>query len=192
MILYQISVTDGAVTDATLIGPESTPVKLVWGHGLGSKDPELKNRFNDAASNVTFAAMEEAGARYKENCLLLHEKEYTRCVCYDARGHGASHGWEETAEKDRLQFSWPHLGRDMLEVATAYGLEPVIVGGSSMGSASALYAAIENPGLVSGLILVRPPTAWEERLARKPQLIQAARYHILLSTKHCKAFFNFF
>merc|ERR1711942_638132 len=91
----QIAVTNGAVTDATLIGPESTPVKLVWGHGLGSKDPELKNRFNDAASNVTFAAMDDAGAR---------------CVCYDARGHGASHGWKETAEKDRLQFSWPHLG----------------------------------------------------------------------------------
>jgi len=156
----QIQVTNGAVTDATLIGPESSPVKLVWGHGLGSKDPELKNRFNDAASNVTFSAMEEAGAR---------------CVCYDARGHGASHGWEGTADQDRLQFSWPHLGRDMLEVATVYGLEPVIVGGSSMGSASALYAAMENPSLVSGLILVRPPTAWEERLARKPQLIQAAR-----------------
>ena len=30
-------------------------------------------------------------------------------------------------------------------------------------------------GLVSGLILVRPPTAWKERLDRKPQLIQAAR-----------------
>ena len=59
----KISVTNGAVTDATLIGPENTPVKFVWGHGLGSKDPELRTRFNDGASNVTFSAMEEAGAR---------------------------------------------------------------------------------------------------------------------------------
>ena len=63
----------------------------------------------------------------------------------------------------------------MLEVAANYGLEPVIVGGSSMGSASALYASIQEPSLVSGLILMRPPTAWEERLNRKPQLMQAAR-----------------
>ena len=66
----------------------------------------------------------------------------------------------------------------MLEVAANYGLEPVILGGSSMGSASALYAAIQEPSLVSGLILMRPPTAWEERLMRKPQLMQAARYKL--------------
>ena len=34
-------------------------------------------------------------------------------------------------------------------------------------------------GQVSGLILVRPPTAWEERLQRRPQLIQAARYNLV-------------
>ena len=59
----KVPVTNGAETDSTLIGPEDTPVKLVWGHGLGSKDPELRTRFNDVASNITFSAMEEAGAR---------------------------------------------------------------------------------------------------------------------------------
>ena len=48
-----------------------------------------------------------------------------------------------------------------------------------MGSASALYAAlqqqVEESGVrVAGLLLVRPPTAWEERLVRRPQLLQAA------------------
>merc|ERR1711915_204864 len=156
----RVPVTNGAETDSTLIGPEDTPVKLVWGHGLGSKDPELRTRFNDVASNITFSAMEQAGLR---------------CVCYDARGHGSSHGWEDTSEKDRLQFSWSHLSRDMLKIAEDYGLEPTVLGGSSMGSASALYAAIQDPSKLSGLILMRPPTAWEERLARKPQLIEAAR-----------------
>ena len=68
------------------------------------------------------------------------------CICYDARGHGASkvwnffivqfktsvsskalsllpntlikiyQGWEDSAEHDQLQFSWPRLGKDMSEV----------------------------------------------------------------------------
>ena len=29
---------------ATSIGLDQYPVKLVWGHGLGSKDPSNKNR----------------------------------------------------------------------------------------------------------------------------------------------------
>ena len=102
-----------------------------------------------------------------------------RLVCYDARGHGASHGWESEAEKDRDQFSWPHLGRDMASLAPQFGLEEVVLGGSSMGSASALYAALQHQeqlGVkVVGLLLVRPPTAWEERLTRRPQLLEAAR-----------------
>ena len=103
-----------------------------------------------------------------------------RLVCYDARGHGGSGGWEERAEEDRDQFSWPHLARDMARVGPQYGLEKVVLGGSSMGSASALYAALqqeeEEVGVeVVGLLLVRPPTAWEERLARRPQLMEAAR-----------------
>ena len=109
-------------TDASLVGPPEAPIKLVWGHGLGSKDPELRTRFNDGASNVTFSAMEAAGARL---------------VCYDARGHGASHGWEAEAERDRDQFSWPHLARDMARLASQYGLDSMVVGGSSMGSATA-------------------------------------------------------
>ena len=73
----RVRLTNGVETDASLVGPPEAPIKLVWGHGLGSKDPELRTRFNDGASNVTFSAMEAAGARL---------------VCYDARGHGNSHG----------------------------------------------------------------------------------------------------
>ena len=29
-----------------------------------------------------------------------------RLVCYDARGHGSSHGWEETANQDQMQVSY--------------------------------------------------------------------------------------
>ncbi|XP_023323463.1 uncharacterized protein LOC111697626 [Eurytemora carolleeae] len=78
----EVEVKHEAKTMATSIGLDQYPVKLVWGHGLGSKDPSTKNRFSDRTSNITFSAMDDAKAR---------------CICYDARGHGESHGWEETA-----------------------------------------------------------------------------------------------
>jgi len=93
------TVTGGARTLSTKIGEGR--VGLVWGHGLGSTDPGLRTRFNDGASQVVFSAMADAGLS---------------CVCYDARGHGASKGWEENAQKDEMQFSWPRLGEDMLKV----------------------------------------------------------------------------
>jgi hypothetical protein len=33
-----------------------------------------------------------------------------------------------------------------------------------------------QPGSVGGLILMRPPTAWEERIPRREELYEAARF----------------
>lgn len=43
-----------------------------------------------------------------------------------------------------------------------------------MGSATSIYCAIQHPERVIGLILVRPPTAWEERLDRRSTLLGSA------------------
>jgi len=173
----ELTENGGARTLSTKIGEGR--VGLVWGHGLGSTDPGLRTRFNDGASQVVFSAMADAGLS---------------CVCYDARGHGASKGWEENAQKDEMQFSWPRLGEDMLKVVDNQSGK-VAVGGSSMGAASALFATLQAPHKVSGLILVRLPTAWEEREGRKPQLEAAAkaleikvadglRHHVLKASAH--------
>jgi len=153
----EVDLTGGAKTQSTKIGDGR--VCFVWGHGLGSTDPALRTRFNDGASEVIFSAMAKSGLG---------------CICYDARGHGASKGWEDSANHDQLQFSWPRLGEDMLEVAASCG-DKIVLGGSSMGAASAVYAALQKPEKVKGLVLVRLPTAWEERKLRKPQLEAAAK-----------------
>jgi hypothetical protein len=44
LLFIQISLPTGLSTDANLVGSETGPVRLIWGHGLGSIDPELKNR----------------------------------------------------------------------------------------------------------------------------------------------------
>jgi 3-oxoadipate enol-lactonase len=81
-----------------------------------------------------------------------------RYVRYDARGHG-----ESSASYDAADYRWPVLARDMLDLALALGEPRAILGGVSMGCATALHAAHVLPERVTGLLLVAPPTAWEKR-----------------------------
>lgn len=85
------------------------------------------------------------------------------CACaqlvrYDARSHGAS-----DLDRDPDHLRWPELARDMLGLADALGASRALLGGVSMGCATALHAAVAAPDRVLGLVLVAPPTAWETR-----------------------------
>lgn len=85
-------------------------------------------------------------------------QDIARIIRYDARGHGQS---EATAHAD--DYSWPQLARSMWQVADYYGVNSAILGGASMGCATALHAACQQPDRVRALVLVIPPTAWSER-----------------------------
>lgn len=63
--------------------------------------------------------------------------EQVRLLTYDARGHGHSHGPE-----DPEQYTWETLGRDMPALIAHAGEESAIVGGASMGAATALWMAV--------------------------------------------------
>ena len=71
-----------------------------------------------------------------------------RVACTDLRGHGdsdttfASYGDEETAG-------------DVIALIEELG-GPAVVAGNSMGAGSAVLAAAQRPGLVSGLVLIGP------------------------------------
>ena len=80
-------------------------------------------------------------------------------VRYDARGHGRS-----TGGTDPVDYTWTRLADDLLAVLDAVSPdEPVDVIGMSMGTASALYAAMRAPHRIRRLVLAIPPTAWETR-----------------------------
>ena len=49
------------------------------------------------------------------------------------------------------------------ENADEQGHARYVLGGVSMGAATALAAAVQQPGRVAGLILALPPTAWDSR-----------------------------
>jgi pimeloyl-ACP methyl ester carboxylesterase len=81
-----------------------------------------------------------------------------KLIRYDARGHGHS-----SASSRPVEYQWPEMARDMLGVADICATDRFIAGGQSMGCATAVYAALQAPERVKGLVLMCPPTAWETR-----------------------------
>ncbi len=92
-----------------------------------------------------------------------------RLLLYDARGHGQSAGPAEAAG-----YTWETMGRDMSGLARHVGAEQAIFGGASMGAATALWVALEQPERVRALVLVMPPPLGHEpmRAAAEKQAIQ--------------------
>lgn len=102
-------------------------------------------------------------------------------VIYDARGHGASRGWERYRDCIQ-QFHWRSLAFDMLSVALEHSHRPglerheqgALLGGYSMGASTALWAAYLSPTAVRGLVLLCVTTAWEIRVGRRSNLLANA------------------
>lgn len=111
-----------------------------WGHGLSGSMAQ-----DDEFAVIDFARLAQ---RY-------------RVVRWDARGHGLSSG--KPVPDD---YHWDNLGRDLLALADALGVERFVAGGASMGAATALHAAIQAPDRIAGLVLVLAPTAYESRAAQ--------------------------
>lgn len=80
----------------------------------------------------------------------VHQR--VRLLTYDARGHGQSGGPEAHGE-----YTWETLGRDMAAFIDHAGEQTAIVGGASMGAATALWVAVEQPERVRALALLMPP-----------------------------------
>jgi pimeloyl-ACP methyl ester carboxylesterase len=75
-----------------------------------------------------------------------------RRITIESRGHGGS----EAGDPGLLSIRT--FAADIVAFIEAHRLDPIIIGGISMGAASTLHIAVHRPELVRGLILVRP--AW--------------------------------
>ena len=101
----------------------------------------------DGALVVLVPGMGDLRAGYRFLAPALRAAGY-RVACTDLRGHGdsdatfTSYGDEETAG-------------DVIALIGELG-GPAVVVGNSMGAGSAVLAAAQRPGLVSGLVLVGP------------------------------------
>jgi pimeloyl-ACP methyl ester carboxylesterase len=176
----EITLPTGLTTPVKSDIPDECKAVVVFGHGLGVGNLKKKNHITDRWIRLA-----------SEACL---RDEHVGVISYTSRGHGASTGWEETAASDKAQFTWSRLAGDMLAIADTFALPTFIAGGQSMGAATALFSAIQNPDRVRGLVLMRPPTAWALRAARKSDLLSVAHqletnqqpgeqyHHVLLGT----------
>jgi len=115
-------------------------IPFIWAHGL-----------------MGSMALDDATGRF-------HAKKMpgiAKFIRYDARGHGLSHG--TLVPED---YHWSNLAKDMIGIADKLGLAQFIAGGQSMGSMTALYAALAAPERVKALVLATPSTIWETRKAQ--------------------------
>ncbi|MGI9294166.1 MAG: alpha/beta fold hydrolase [Pseudomonadales bacterium] len=105
---------------------------------------------------------------------LLNFEQLARCsqlIRFDARGHGESAGSDIPRD-----YCWAQQALDIWAIADHYiPGKRVILGGFSMGSATALHAALLRREQVAALVLVLPPTAWHSRP------LQAKKYRRLAS-----------
>ena len=130
-----VAYEDGGPTDDD--APIGAP--LVWGHGLT----------RSIAEDDQFPMIDWARIRRRH-----------WVVRFDARGHGRSGPLASPAEG-----AWDQLAMDEVGLIDELGLPELLLGGASMGTATALHAAL-FPGLrerLRGLVLTIPPTAWETR-----------------------------
>ena len=104
--------------------------------------------------------------------------EHHRLIRYDARGHGRS-----SASYSASDYQWPEMARDMFGVADHYSADRFIAGGQSMGCATSIYAALQSPDRIKGLILMCPPTAWETRAEQAAMYRKMAQVGGLLGGK---------
>lgn len=122
---------------------------LIWGHGLtGSR-----------GLSAAFPLVE------------LKPIEATRQVVrYDARGHGMS-----SMLSDSTKGSWSELALDQQALIDHLGFDRVVLGGVSMGAGTALYSALALGDRLDKLVLVIPPTGWDERAPQIKQYEQMAQ-----------------
>ncbi len=133
-------------------GPEDAAHTLVVAHGMLSSRAD-----EDAARIFDWAPVAAAGIRL---------------VRYDARGHGRSTGRLEPAD-----WRWTALAEDLLALIDVVSPDaPVDVRGASMGTGTAITAAVKAPERFRRLVLHIPPTAWSTRPAQAAQYVQMADF----------------
>jgi pimeloyl-ACP methyl ester carboxylesterase len=88
--------------------------------------------------------------------------EGRRYVEYDARGHGLTGGRREVED-----YRWSNLAGDLVALLDEVGVDgPVDFMGTSMGTGTLLWAAVQEPRRFRRLVLMMPSTAWETRPAQ--------------------------
>lgn len=92
-----------------------------------------------------------ATQRYVVMGSTVLERAGHRVITYDARGHGGSS--PAPAPDD---YGYEELGRDLIAVLDAAGVERAVLAGASMGAHTLLWLALNHPERVGGMVVITP------------------------------------
>jgi pimeloyl-ACP methyl ester carboxylesterase len=114
-----------------------------------------------------------ATRRYVVHGSKLLQRSGYRVISYDARGHG-----ESNPAPDRTAYEYADLVADLGRLLDELELERVVLAGASMGAATTLAFALEQPERVAALVQITPahlgfPQTDEHALARWDALADA-------------------
>lgn len=122
-------------------------MKLPFLHITGNGQPFiwLHGMLNSVESDSVYSLLD-----------LNKVAETTSLIRYDACGKSVTG-----------DYRWDAMANQLLQVAESQKYDSMIIGGTSMGSVTALHFAVSYPEKVKALILVTPPPAWENRMKVK-------------------------
>lgn len=92
-----------------------------------------------------------ATQRYVVMGSTVLERAGHRVITYDARGHGGS---SPAPAPDH--YGYEELGRDLIAVLDAAGVERAVLAGASMGAHTLLWLALNHPERVGGMVVITP------------------------------------
>jgi pimeloyl-ACP methyl ester carboxylesterase len=126
--------------------------------------PGGKIAYDDSGSGQTVLYVPGMGDLRGEFRFMRPQLEAAgyRVVTMDVRGHGeTSTSWQD--------YSVAGVGADIVALLRRLDAGPAVIAGSSMAAGAAVWAAVEAPELVSGLVLLGPAVHgeinWGYRLA---------------------------
>jgi pimeloyl-ACP methyl ester carboxylesterase len=85
--------------------------------------------------------------------LLAPLADRFRIIAFDARGHGRT---DLPADPAHIPTDWRLYQADLVALVEAIGGAPVLLAGHSFGATVAFEAAVANPGLARGVLLLDP------------------------------------
>jgi pimeloyl-ACP methyl ester carboxylesterase len=107
--------------------------------------------YDDAGSGPLVICVPSMGDLRSEYRFLIPQLVAAgyRAVSLDVRGHGeASTKWAD--------FSVAAIGSDLLDLVRCLNAGPATIVGTSMAAGAGVWAAVEAPELISGLVLIDP------------------------------------
>lgn len=115
----------------------------------------LTFHYREAGTGLPFVFQHGLGAEVSQTFSLFTPPEGIRMITLDCRGHGQT---VPLGPEEKIQI--PQFAEDLLALMDHLKLGKAVVGGISMGAATALHFVLTHPERVLGLVLSRP--AWVE------------------------------